>query len=105
MDGNKNSEIDCMTIEQILQKMIREPIYLKDGYKIFSAYETFKHFYINLCQIIFSINEPKLIKLAASVFRTFLSKNWSDSNYILTDEKLVIINNLEYSKNTINKYT
>jgi hypothetical protein len=102
MDGTIYQAIDYPTTEQILQKMIRDPNYLKDGYKIFSTYETFRNFYSNLCIMIFNNTEPKLIKLAASVLRTFLTKNWSDSNYISTDEKLVKFINLEYSQHIPN---
>jgi hypothetical protein len=105
MDGKTISEIDYGTTEQTLQKMIRDPNYLKDGYKIFSAYETYKNFYANLCHIIFNNKEPKIIKLAASVLRTFLTKNWSDGNYISTDEKLVKYINLEYSKYSTYKHS
>ena len=105
MDGKNITEIDYATTEQTLLKMIRDPNYLKDGYKIFSAYETYKNFYANLCHIIFNSTEPKVIKLAASVLRTFLTKNWSDSNYISTEEKLVKCLNIEYCECFSYKYT
>ncbi len=105
MDNNINTEsLDYAITEQIVQKMTRDANYLKDGYKIFSTYEKFKNFYSNLCYIIFNNTEPKSIKFAASVLKTFLTKNWSDSNYISTDEKLVLEFNLEYSKYFFDKY-
>jgi hypothetical protein len=104
MEAQINEVLDYSTTEQFIHKMIIDPDYLKDGYKILSNYQTYKNFYINLCQIIFTKSEPKYIKLSASVLRTFLTKNWSDGNYITTDEKLVNRFNSEHSKHNADKH-
>jgi hypothetical protein len=76
--------------------MIKDPNYLKDGYKILSNYESHRNFYSNLCNIIFLNEDSKIKKLAASVLKTFLNKNWSDNTLISNEEKMVFIINLEY---------
>jgi hypothetical protein len=89
MDGNI-STMDLKTTEELLNGMTRDPNLLKDGYKIFSSYEKFKNFYINLANVTFSPNvDSKVKKLASSTLKTFLIKNWSDDNYITNDERLV----------------
>jgi hypothetical protein len=90
MDGKFNT-IEYKTTDDLLYQMVKDPNILKDGYKIFSTYERFKNFYINLANVIFSPNvNTKVKKLASSTLKAFLIKNWSDDNYITNEERLVI---------------
>jgi hypothetical protein len=90
MDGNINNTMDLKTTETLLCQMVKDPNMLKDGYKIFSAYENQRNFYTNLTTVLFTPNiENKIKKLCASTLKTFLIKNWSDDNFITNDERLV----------------
>jgi hypothetical protein len=91
--GQKTNKImDYTKTEELLNSMIQNPDMLKQGYKLFGNFETYKNFYVNLIKIIFeSQANEKIKKLAASTLKIFLNKNWSDENYIQIDEKKVRI--------------
>lgn len=82
--------------EEILNSMVKDPLILKDGYKLLQKYETSRNFYLNLLRIIFREGvENRLKKLACSTLNIFLKRNWGDDNYILNEERLVIIKKIK----------
>jgi len=91
LDENLNC-VSFEEIEKILVTMSTEANLLKSGFNIFSSFETKNNFYLNFLKIILcSENSDKVKKLAASTLKIFLTKNWSDDNYIKNEERLVNI--------------
>ena len=87
---SSNRVMELSKTEELLRNMVENPDLLKQGYKVFSSFETHQNFYLNFLKIIFESNSHDVVKkLASSSLKIFLKKNWCDENYILLDEKKV----------------
>ena len=89
-DLSTNRVMEMSKTEELLRSMVENPDLLKQGYKVFSSFETHQNFYLNFLKMIFESNSNDVVKkLASSSLKIFLKKNWCDENYILVDEKMV----------------
>lgn len=93
-ESSMRGPVDYETVEHLVKTMVKDPVFLKNGFHTFSKLEKYKNFYINLLSLIFTSELPeKDKKLAASTFKIFLKKNWSDNEYITDEERLVSTKN------------
>ena len=75
---------------EIIKELTIDAHKLQNGFTIMIQYEKFKNFYINLLKILFdNENNDKCRKLASSIVKIFIKKNWLDTEYISNDEKTV----------------
>jgi hypothetical protein len=82
--------IEYEKLEELLLNMSKDSNQLKQGYTIMSIYEKCRNFYLNFLKIIFANEKDiKVKKLAASTLKIFLTKNWSDDDYITNEERMV----------------
>lgn len=87
---NSEIRININHLLNIFKELSSNQDKLINGYKIISAYEKLKGFYIGMLEIILSNQNDKILtKLCCSTFYVFIKKNWIISDYIEQSERLV----------------
>jgi hypothetical protein len=89
-ESNSTGILEYEQLEELIVNMTQDSNLLKQGYSLISNLEKCKGLYLNFLKIIFTTGmEGKVIKLAASTLKIFLTKNWKDDEYINNEERMV----------------
>ena len=89
--GEPHPSMELSELKQIISELIKDPQKLSKGYESLSKYESYTNFYINLLKIAFETANDVERKLSASIFLTFITKNYTNDKNISNDERLGVV--------------
>jgi hypothetical protein len=82
--------INLEELQKVINEMISNEKYLKNGNKIFENYILQRNFHVGILKIIFNnFENKKLVRFSCSVLNIYIKDNWSINCLITNEEKLV----------------